>query len=312
VPLYCHFRISGFPPYLQDFRRAKPATFAISLGRAHKKAIETGGHPVRSLRYRAVFSKKGSFLAEFPAGCSGPTRHSPAKGPRCTHTEAPVFCFRQPCRFRSLMPGRLAKNSIGFSAHPCPVIRQTNMQDRLCELPRTANRHFKHREHMHSVRIGSRVCLMAWTVRCIPLQMHELRTFPVPDHHKVLQNRIFAWCGVGACRARYCSLSLAQAPGPSHGGIGRVGSTRVSQLKLRGKAPEPVQNPLIQIMMEACNHAKCGSLFQSGCQGIRAVVVDHVTGAFSRRARRQQTCNHASKQAAHQKNFHSASKLCRL
>jgi hypothetical protein len=32
---------------------------------------ETGGHADRSLRYRAVFSKKGSFLAGFPAGCSG-------------------------------------------------------------------------------------------------------------------------------------------------------------------------------------------------------------------------------------------------
>jgi hypothetical protein len=32
---------------------------------------KTGGHPARSLRYRAVFSKKGSFLAGFPPGCSG-------------------------------------------------------------------------------------------------------------------------------------------------------------------------------------------------------------------------------------------------
>jgi hypothetical protein len=32
---------------------------------------ETGGHPARSLRYRVVFSKKGSFLAGFLAGCSG-------------------------------------------------------------------------------------------------------------------------------------------------------------------------------------------------------------------------------------------------
>jgi hypothetical protein len=35
--LHCQFRMSGFPPYLQDFRRAKPATSAIFLGRAHKK-----------------------------------------------------------------------------------------------------------------------------------------------------------------------------------------------------------------------------------------------------------------------------------
>jgi hypothetical protein len=34
-------------------------------------------------------------------------------------------------------------------------------------------------------------------------------------------------------------------------------------------------------MIELCNHAKGDGLFQSGCQGIQAVVVDHVTGAFS-------------------------------
>jgi hypothetical protein len=26
-------------------------------------------------------------------------------------------------------------------------------------------------------------------VQCIPQQMHELRPFPIRDHHKVLQNR---------------------------------------------------------------------------------------------------------------------------
>jgi hypothetical protein len=57
-------------------------------------------------------------------------------------------------------------------------------------------------------------------------------------------------------------------------GIGRVDSTRVSQLKLWGKATEPTQNPLIQIMIEVCNHAKGSNLFKSGCQGIQAVVVD--------------------------------------
>jgi hypothetical protein len=109
-------------------------------------------------------------------------------------------------------------------------------------------------------------------------------------------------------RASCCALSLALAPGPSHGGIGRVDSTRVSQLKLRGKATEPAQNLVIQIMIEVWNNAKGGSLFQSGCHGIQAVVMDHVTGAFSRSARHQQTCHHASKQAAHQKNFHNSLK----
>jgi hypothetical protein len=43
----------------------------------------------------------------------------------------------------------------------------------------------------------------------------------------------------------------------------------VSQLKLRGKSTEPAQNPLIQIIIDVCNRAKGGSLFQSGCQGIQ-------------------------------------------
>jgi hypothetical protein len=55
-------------------------------------------------------------------------------------------------------------------------------------------------------------------------------------------------------------------------GNGRVDSTRVSQLKLRGKATERAQNPLIQIIIEVCNHAKGGCLFQSGYQEIQAVV----------------------------------------
>jgi hypothetical protein len=134
-------------------------------------------------------------------------------------------------------------------------------------------------------------------VQRIPQQMHELRPSPVHDHHKVLHNRIFAWCEVGACRARCCALSLALVPGPSHGGIGRVDSTRVSQLKLRGKTTEPAQNPLIRIMIKVCNNARGGSLFQSGCQRIQAVVVGYVT------TRLQQTCNHASKQAAHKKTL---------
>jgi hypothetical protein len=53
-----------------------------------------------------------------------------------------------------------------------------------------------------------------------------------------------------------------------------VNNTRVSQLKLRGKAAEPARNPLIQTMIDVCNYSKGGSLFQYGCQGIQAVVVD--------------------------------------
>jgi hypothetical protein len=76
-------------------------------------------------------------------------------------------------------------------------------------------------------------------VQCIQQQTHEMRPFPVPCHHKVLPNRFFAWCEVSVCRARCCALSLALVPGSSHKGIGRVNSTPASQLKLRGKAPEP-------------------------------------------------------------------------
>jgi hypothetical protein len=102
-------------------------------------------------------------------------------------------------------------------------------------------------------------------VQCSRQQMHEMRPFPVPDHHNVLQKRFFARVNVGVCRARCCALSLAPGPGENC----RVDSTRVSKLKLRGKATEPAQNPLIQIMMEVCNHTNGGSLFQFGCQGIQ-------------------------------------------
>jgi hypothetical protein len=137
--------------------------------------------------------------------------------------------------------------------------------------------------------------------------MHELRPFSVPYHHKVLQRRFLLgvkWAPVGRGAAP-CHWHW-----PSPRGIGIADSTRVSQLKLRGKATESAKNPLTQIMMDVCNHAKGGSLFQSGCQGIQAVVVDHVTGAFSRSARHQQTCNHGSKEAAHHKNFHKALIQC--
>jgi hypothetical protein len=76
--------------------------------------------------------------------------------------------------------------------------------------------------------------------------MDEMRPFPVPDHHEVIQNLFFAWCVVGVCRARCCALSLA--PGSSHEGFGRVDSTLASQLKLQGKAPEPDQTPLMQFL----------------------------------------------------------------
>jgi hypothetical protein len=69
-------------------------------------------------------------------------------------------------------------------------------------------------------------------VQCIRQQMHEMRPFPIPDHHKMLQNRLFAWCEVGVCRAKCCALSLALAPEASHEGFGRVDSTLASQLKL--------------------------------------------------------------------------------
>jgi hypothetical protein len=70
-------------------------------------------------------------------------------------------------------------------------------------------------------------------------------------------------------------------------------------------------------MIDLLNDVKGGSLFQSGSQGIQAVVttlqaVDHVTEAFPRSARQQQTCNHASKQAPHEKNFHEDLKQCIL
>jgi hypothetical protein len=119
------------------------------------------------------------------------------------------------------------------------------------------------------------------------------------------------------------NVSILRVPGLLWPGLGPameklagvpVDSTLVSQLKLRGKATEPAQRPPIQIMVEVCNLTIGGDSFPSGCQVIQAVVVDwyHVTGAFSRSARHQQTCNHAAKQAAHQKCFQEDSKLCIL
>jgi hypothetical protein len=84
--------------------------------------------------------------------------------------------------------------------------------------------------------------------QCIWQQMHEMRPFSVPDHHKVLQNRFVAWCEVGVSRVRCCALSLA--PGSSQEGLSRVDSTPASQLKLRGKAPEPDQTPLMQFIVD--------------------------------------------------------------
>jgi hypothetical protein len=53
------------------FSAGKARHFRHFFRLSAKKVTETGGHPARSLRYRAVFSKKGSFLAGFLAGSSG-------------------------------------------------------------------------------------------------------------------------------------------------------------------------------------------------------------------------------------------------
>jgi hypothetical protein len=53
----------------------------------------------------------------------------------------------------------------------------------------------------------------------------------------------------------------------------------------------PMINRALGYPIHLCNHAKGSSLFQSGCQGIQAVVVDHVTGAFSRSARHHRRSN---------------------
>jgi hypothetical protein len=113
-------------------------------------------------------------------------------------------------------------------------------------------------------------------------QMHELRPFAVPDHHKVLQNRFSAWCEVGACRAGCCALSLvlglARAQ-PCGNGQGGQHPSEPAQAPRQGHRTGSKPNPLVKIVIEVCSDAKGGSLFQSGCQGIQAVVVDHVTGA---------------------------------
>jgi hypothetical protein len=63
----------------------------------------------------------------------------------------------------------------------------------------------------------------------------------------------------------YCVITFASQQ--SHDGFGRVDSTPASHLNLRDKAIEPSQDPLTQIVAEARNHAKGGSVFRSGCEG---------------------------------------------
>jgi hypothetical protein len=48
---------------------------------------------------------------------------------------------------------------------------------------------------------------------------------------------------------------------------------------------------------------KLAACFGPAVMVVQAVVVDHVTGPFSRSARHQRTCNHVCKQAAHQTSF---------
>jgi hypothetical protein len=133
-----------------------------------------------------------------------------------------------------------------------------------------------------------------WERRCSAFRSRCMNCDPFPSPTIVKCSKIAFSLGV-KCSPVCEVLRPVTGTRSSNGGIGKVDSTRVSQLKLRGKATEPARNPLKQIMTEACNHAKGGSLFQSDCQGIQAAVVDHIMGAFSRCARHQQTCNDASK-----------------
>jgi hypothetical protein len=57
------------------------------------------------------------------------------------------------------------------------------------------------------------------------------------------------------------------------------GAIEQSNIVATAHHAQDFKHPLIQIMIEVCNYAKGGSLFQSGCQGIQAVV-DHVTEAL--------------------------------
>jgi hypothetical protein len=110
---------------------------------------------------------------------------------------------------------------------------------------------------------------LAWSVRCSATSTRIMNvTLSRPRPSQTTPDRFLACCEVGVYRAKCCALSLALAPGPSLGEIGRVDSTRGSQLKLRDKATEPAPNPLKHIIREVCNHAKDGSVFRSGCQGI--------------------------------------------
>jgi hypothetical protein len=59
---------------------------------------ETGGHPAHSPRSRAVFLKKGSFLAGFPAGCSSLVTAEPISGNLNNHQlHEPSFVAARSC-----------------------------------------------------------------------------------------------------------------------------------------------------------------------------------------------------------------------
>jgi hypothetical protein len=100
-------------------------------------------------------------------------------------------------------------------------------------------------------------------VQCIRQQVHETRPFPVPDHHKVLQTAFslgVKWASVGRGAAP-CHWQWHQGQATRD-----LAGWTASQLKLRGKAPEPDQTPLMQFRIEVLNHAKSGSVFRCRCQ----------------------------------------------
>jgi hypothetical protein len=143
-------------------------------------------------------------------------------------------------------------------------------------------------------------------VQCIPQQMHELRPFPVPDNHKLLRTSFLLgvmWAPVGRGAAP-CHCHWHQ--GPAMGEL--AGWSRVSQLKFRGKATEPAQSPLIQIMIDMCNNAKGGSFVSVRLSGNPSSCSGPCHRSVLEKCKHHQTCNHASKQAAHQRNFHTALK----
>jgi hypothetical protein len=147
-------------------------------------------------------------------------------------------------------------------------------------------------------------------VQCFRQQMHQMRPFPVLDHGTVLQNRFFAWCEVGACRARCCALSLALAPGPATrdlaGWIAPQRASSSSEAKPQNQTPNP-SDAIHNRGVKSCKMWQRVSVRLSGYskQLLWTMPRDRSRGV---QGTNEHATTRACKQAAHQSSFQRRSK----